>query len=263
MMRKVEDFYDGSPESEWNRLERHRTEFAVTRRALKDYLPRPPASILDIGGGPGRYAIALSKVGYRVTLLDLSNQNLILAGQKADDAGVTLAGLLHGNAVDLDQIQDSSFEAVLLMGPLYHLIHLDDRLQALHEARRVLKPAGSIFAAFISRYATFRDGAVKYPEEIYTEQTDWDKLWVDGVNFGPGFTDAYFAMPDEVTPLMEGAGFTTQALLGVEGIVAEHEDTINRLSGPAWEYWVEKNYAFARDPALLAAADHLLYIGRR
>ena len=263
MMSKVEDFYDGSAESEWNRLERHRTEFAVTRRALKDYLPRPPAAILDIGGGPGRYAIALSQDGYSVTLLDLSNQNLVLAGQKAAEVGVTLAGMLRGNAVDLDQIPDSSFDAVLLMGPLYHLVHLDERLQALHEAQRVLKPGGFIFAAFISRYATFRDGAVKYPEEIYNEHTDWDKLWVDGVNFGAGFTEAYFAMPDEVTPLMEGAGFTTRALLGVEGIVAEHEDTINRLSGPAWEYWVEKNYTFAKDPALLAAADHLLYIGCR
>jgi S-adenosylmethionine-dependent methyltransferase len=263
MMSKVEDFYDGSPQREWERLERHRTEFAVTRRALKDYLPKSPATILDIGGGPGRYAIELTQDGYRVTLLDISNNNLILAGQKAAEAGVTLAGLLHGNAVDLDQIQDQRFDAVLLMGPLYHLTHLDERVKALHEAWRVLKPGGIIFAAFISRYATFRDGSVKYPEEIYKERTDWEKLWVDGVNFGGGFTDAYFAMPDEICPLLEGAGFTTRALLGVEGIVAEHEDTLNRLSGPAWDYWVEKNYSFARDPALLAAADHLLYIGFR
>ena len=48
---------------------RHRTEFAVTKRALADYLPPPPARILDCGGGPGYYAIALTQQGYEVTLV--------------------------------------------------------------------------------------------------------------------------------------------------------------------------------------------------
>lgn len=64
-MSKVERFYDQNPQYEWERLERHRTEFAVTMRVLEDYLPQPPAKILDVGGGPGRYAIALTQRGYK------------------------------------------------------------------------------------------------------------------------------------------------------------------------------------------------------
>lgn len=75
--------YDAHPEHEWERLQRHRTEFAVTLRALDTYLPPPPATILDIGGGPGRYAIELARLGYEVTLLDLSQANLALAKDKA------------------------------------------------------------------------------------------------------------------------------------------------------------------------------------
>ena len=79
----VEAMYDADSEREWQRLVRHRTEFGVTMRALDDYLPSAPAKILDIGGGPGRYAIVLTQQGYEVTLLDLSQNNLTLARQKA------------------------------------------------------------------------------------------------------------------------------------------------------------------------------------
>jgi 2-polyprenyl-3-methyl-5-hydroxy-6-metoxy-1,4-benzoquinol methylase len=65
--------------------------FAVTMRTLGDYLPQPPAKILDIGGGPGRYAI--TQRGYEVTLFDLSQGCLDLA--KAKEAGVELAGYEH------------------------------------------------------------------------------------------------------------------------------------------------------------------------
>ena len=70
-MNPVEAHYDRDPEREWERLARHRTEFAVTCRVLAEHLPSPPGHILDVGAGPGRYAVHLSRLGYRVTLLDL------------------------------------------------------------------------------------------------------------------------------------------------------------------------------------------------
>ena len=91
-MSSIEQYYDENPAREWARLERHRTEFAVTMRALADYLPPPPADIIDIGGGPGRYAIALAQQGYHVTLVDLAAQNLVFAQEKAQETGVALAG---------------------------------------------------------------------------------------------------------------------------------------------------------------------------
>lgn len=89
-MSEVEAFYDRNPQYEWERLEHHRTEFAVTLRAFKDYLPAVPAKILDVGGGPGRYSIALAQLGYEVTLFDLSKNCLELAKQKAQETQVAL-----------------------------------------------------------------------------------------------------------------------------------------------------------------------------
>ncbi len=261
MTNKVERFYDKQSQSEWERLVRHRMEFAVTMKALQEYLPHPPASVLDIGGGPGRYAIELTRLGYSVTLLDLSQANLDLAAEKALEAGVEISRMLHGNALSLTDFEEGSQDAVLLMGPLYHLVHLEERQKAVAEASRVLKPGGLLFAAFISRYGVFVDASAKYPEEGFQNKEEWEQLWKDGINRS-GFTDAYFAMPDEIIPLMEKLGLETMNLLGLEAIVSGHEDKMNALQGEPWEYWVDLNYRFAKDPALHAVSNHLLYVGK-
>ncbi len=69
---EAEPFYDEFAPKEWGRLERHRTEFAVSLRAISEFLPRPPCSVLDVGGGPGRHAIEPARQGYSITLLDIS-----------------------------------------------------------------------------------------------------------------------------------------------------------------------------------------------
>lgn len=79
MSKIVEERYDQTTQIEWSRLDRHRTEFALSLRAMSDYLPPPSAMIADIGGGPGRYAIELTRQGYQVTLVDLARNNLTFA----------------------------------------------------------------------------------------------------------------------------------------------------------------------------------------
>ncbi len=259
----VQAHYDRNAEREWERLERHRTEFAVTLRALRQFLPPPPAAILDVGGGPGRYAIALAAAGYRVTLTDLSEANLALAAEKAQAAGVTLAQILPVNALDLSPLGTAVYDSVLLLGPLYHLLTAVERQQAVAEARRVLKPNGILFAAFITRFEPLRNAAQGYPEWIVENREYVAQLLQTGVHDqAHGFTNAYFAHPDEIIPFMEAAGFTTLGLIGCEGIVAGHEEKINALQGEAWELWVDLNYRLGQDPTLRGAADHLLYVGR-
>ena len=100
-MSKVQNFYDKNVQGEWERLGvRHRTEFAVTLLALKEFLPSAPAKLIDIGGGPGRYALTLAKLGYEVTLGDLSEGNLAFARQKTHETGTHLDDVLQANALD-------------------------------------------------------------------------------------------------------------------------------------------------------------------
>jgi SAM-dependent methyltransferase len=265
-MNAVATHYDLHAEREWERLERHRTEYAVTLRALAEHLPPPPARILDVGSGPGRYAIALAQQGYFVTLVDLSRRSLDLAQLKAAEAGIFLSSVYQADAADLPDAFTASFDAVLLLGPLYHLLSEEARLRAVRGACRALVPGGVVYAAFISRYAPLRDVAIHSPGWIIDNPERFAQLVDHGLNpagASNSFTDSYFAHPSEIIPLMETGGFSTRRLIALEGLVAGHEETVNELEGETWEAWVDLNYRLGHDPVVYGAADHLLYIGRR
>jgi S-adenosylmethionine-dependent methyltransferase len=260
----IRTLYDQQPEREWERMERHRTEFALTMRALAEHLPPPPAQVLDCGGGPGRYAIELARRGYEVTLFDLSAGCLQLAREKATEAGVTLAGYEQGTSTDLSRFPDASFDAVLLMGPLYHLLEEDERRQTLAEAHRVLKPGGFLYAAFISRYAAIRWAAAHEPSWILEHPELTEMILTTGVLPPRGKSDtefvAHFAHPTEVIPLCQRVGFEVVRVLGVEGLVSMVEDGVNALSGEAWDTWVDLNYRIAADPSIHGCVEHLLVV---
>ena len=263
-MNRVERYYDQEALNEWQRLERHPTEFAVTMLALAEFLPSPPARIVDIGGGPGRYAIALAQKGYSVTLVDLSQDSLTLAQEKAQEAGVTLDAVVHANALDLADLASCTYDTALLFGPLYHLLTRSERLQAVHEALRVLRPGGSLFATFITRFAQFRWAARYDPAWLARDRDYTEQFLESGIHRVPGlFTDAHFAHPDEIVPLMESAGLSTVRVLGCEGAVSHIEEGIDQLEGDDWEYWVQLNYRLGQEPSMYGASDHLLYVGHK
>jgi len=267
MRLAVQRLYDADPAGEWARMDRHRTEFAVTLRALHEYLPRPPARVLDCGGGPGRYAVELARQGYQVVLFDLSAGNLDLARQKAADAGVMLAAYEQGTALDLSPFADGEFDAVLLMGPLYHLLEESERRQALAEAHRVLRSGGPLIAAFIARYAAHRDCAAGYPDLLLAQRGDYDRILADGrlppPDDGHVAFVAYFAHPTEVAPVCWSSGFEVAAVLGVEGVVSASEDEINKLDGPAWDRWLDVNWQVAPDPCIHGGVEHLLVVAHK
>jgi ubiquinone/menaquinone biosynthesis C-methylase UbiE len=264
-MNIIESYYDINAQNEWERFDRHRMEFAITRRALAQCLPPPPARILDCGGGPGRYAIHLAQQGYQVSLLDLAQGNLNLAQVKAAEAGVEIVDFIHGNALDLSRFPDAKFDAVLLLGPLYHLLTHEERCQAVQEAVRVLKPGGPLLAGFITLYAPFRDAIAKGYLKEFAENSALlaHLLGSQAQTADSGFTEAWFARPSDACPLMEACGLETKSLLAVEGLAAGHEQHLNALDDASFELWVDLNFRFCPEPSLLGAADHLLYIGSK
>jgi SAM-dependent methyltransferase len=106
------------------------------------FLPRS-GRVLDVGGGPGTHAAHLAAKGYEVTLVDPVPRPAELATKRASDRSTATFAVRLGTAGDLPA-EDGSVDAVLLMGPLYHLVDRADRLAALDEAKRVLRPDGRI-----------------------------------------------------------------------------------------------------------------------
>lgn len=263
-MNDVEQYYDTDDHSEWERLNRHKTEWAVTMRALSEFLPPAPARILDIGGGPGRYAIALAKLGYEVTLADISSESLKRAEEQAKSEGVTLAGIYHADATDLSAFSDTAYDAVLMLGPLYHLISQEARHQAVQEAARVLKNQGIVFAAFLNRFSALRVCVQEFPEWLAQNPDYATRLLETGIHRGEwGFTTAYFANVNEIQTLMGTHHFSALQIVGCEGIAAFAEERLNALADEAWEWWADLNYQLGKDAALHGSAIHLVYVGQK
>ncbi len=114
-------------------------------------LPAAPATVVDVGGGAGVYAIPLASAGYQVHLIDPVPLHVEQAAAASRQAGTPLASISAGDARELPMADDSA-DAVLLLGPLYHLTSREDRVTALREARRVLRPGGIAIAKALSRF---------------------------------------------------------------------------------------------------------------
>ena len=120
-------------------------EYITTMKYIEKYL-KQGIHILEIGAGTGRYSHALAQKGYHVDAVELLEHNIDVFKQntvKGEQITVT-----QGNAVDLSAFKSNTYDITLLLGPMYHLFTLEDKLKALSEAVRVTKQGGIIFAAY-------------------------------------------------------------------------------------------------------------------
>lgn len=266
----VEQYYDEGVEREWARLDKdyyHMLEYRTTLHFLHSYLPPAPARILDCGGGPGRYAVALAQEGYQVTLLDLSEKCLAFAQKKAEELGVCgIEAFVHASATSLP-FPDEQFDAVLLAGPLYHLVREEDRLAAMRESLRVLKTGGLVAATIVPLLGVFRASLVEFPEFI----TGGDCLRYlgrpyqeAGRDFTGSFTTAYFGDPLELEAQYEVLGAEAITLVALEGLASSLNSNLNCLAEEgAGETWWQIHLNTCTHPAIVGSCEHTLYLGRK
>ena len=184
-IQMVKDTYNNNVVEEWERLERHPIEYAITCRYIDRYI-KPGNKVLDIGGGPGRYSLYLAEKGCDITLLELSDANVAFANEQADKQGLQIKTIC-GDACIADTLVNSQFDHILLMGPLYHLPDENDRIKAVNAALRLLKTDGTLFSAFISSYAAMWDFLAREPkhiislreQELKQEHSDVLQKWID------------------------------------------------------------------------------------
>ncbi|MDF1520502.1 MAG: class I SAM-dependent methyltransferase [Brevefilum sp.] len=260
-------YYNRNPASEHRRLEENQLEFELTWRFFDAYLP-PSGEILEIGAGTGRYTLGLVQRGYTVTVVEISRVNLDACREYLAEAGLQdRAKYILGDARDLSDVSEKEYDAVLLMGPLYHLVLESDRRMAVREACAHLRPHGVIFSALISRYGIWADQLKNFPEVIEFKDEIRSVLdnGKDHEKWPKGGFRAYGSTVDEIAPLHEDLGFETIKLVGVEPAISASDDDerYNKLEGERRQLWLDLFYEISSEPSILGASRHLLYIGRK
>lgn len=261
----IADFYNTQVEQESSRLARHQLEHDLTWRYLKRYLPSH-GSILEVGAATGAYTLDLARLGYSVTAVDMSSALLDVCRERLEAAGLAPSvTLVLADARNLSPIIKKDFDAVLLMGPLYHLIELADRQRAVKEVYDRLKSGGVIFSSFISRYGILGDLIQRMPGwiEDQAEVRSILDLGLDPDHWTRGGFRGYFALVDEIAPLHNSVGFSTMILAGVEPAISADDHSYNQLEGQQRELWLDLLEQISTQPSIIGASRHLLYIGRK
>jgi SAM-dependent methyltransferase len=242
-------------------------ELVRTQEVLRRHLPPAPARILDVGGGEGVHATWLAADGYDVDLVDAVPVHVDEARRNAARAPRPFTAS-HGDARALDA-SDATYDAVLVFGPCYHLIARDERVRALGEARRVVRPGGVVFVAAISRFASLLDGLAREflfdPEFRAIVERDLAEGQHRNPNDRPHwFTTAFFHHPDELREEAVDAGLAVRELVGVEGMPGWHEALAARWANPAdREVILEAARATESEPSLAGLSAHMLLVAER
>lgn len=232
-------------------------EFRTTLAYIHRYAPKG-GKVLEVGAGTGRYSIALAKEGMDVTAVELVESNLAILKENAK--GLKNLAAYQGDATDLSRFADDTFDATLVLGPMYHLYEMDEVSRAIDEAVRVTRPGGVLLFAFISVFA------IMYANYFYGN-------WGEGQE--ENFTDDYrvkhfkeqlftgYDIP-EFEQLFLGKPVEHITTAGVDGLLEPIEKRPDfAVSDADFEKLADWYLAFAEKRELLGSTNHLLYICRK
>lgn len=267
-INEVKDFYENG--AEIGRLERGLgiVEAARTKEILARYL-EPGMTVYDVGGGVGYYSNWLAEQGCQVSLFELAPSAVAYARQHQTRPYSACAA----DARSLPA-QDASCDALLLMGPLYHLLERESRVQALGEALRVLKPGGLLAAAGISKFssATWALSTYRLTNELIDDDVYMDMLrreLTTGRHHRPEkypnmIAQAYFHTPEELAREVSDSGFALEAMLAVEGCIWFTPDLNDKWEDPSCRArLLELLRLTEAQPSLLGFSPHFLALARK
>lgn len=230
----VKKYYAECGFGEWERLTRHpyrRLEYDTIMYFLKQYLPQK-GPVLDAGGGPRRYTIELAKMGYEVTLLDLTPKLLDIAREQIAKAevGNKVREILQGSIDDCSMFDDNTFDAIICLGgALSHLVVEDQRKKAISELVRVAKPDAPVLVSVIGKLAVCMNTIVYLWPELESAPEVYRTYTMTGDYFGgTGFAPTHFYTPEELEAELRGKTEILR-MVGLEGMFSTHEKEYNEV----------------------------------
>ena len=253
-LSNIEKHYNKHPED--LRLQRRHgiVEFETTMHYLRRYL-QPGDMILDIGAGTGRYTSALMAEGYRVKAVELVRRNIEVFMKREPAADV-----VQGDARNMPFIATATADVTLLLGPLYHLMGDEEKVKALAEAKRITKPGGLIFVAYLmneysilsycfdeDRICDLMDRGVV--DEQFHIRAQEDELY------------DYIRLED-INRLNEKAGLERVTIFSPDGAADYMRTRLNYMSDETFARFIDYQKCISERPDLIGAGSHVVDVVR-
>ncbi|MGL5440473.1 MAG: class I SAM-dependent methyltransferase [Filifactoraceae bacterium] len=221
MSEVVKKHYNENAIKEWDRLNNpySNIEFQTTLHMIEQYFNKN-GDILDIGSGPGKYSLELLKKGNRVTLYDLSIEELKLAKENIERENLQATDYICGDCSDLDQFEDNSFDLVLVMGPMYHIHSKTRRLEILRQVKRILKKGGIALVAYLNGVgvvkSTINECSIAFSSLDGVKELLKDRKW----DKEESFTETYTVTPKGAIEEIRNLEFDIITYFGAESFAS-------------------------------------------
>lgn len=229
-------------------------EYLTTLSFINRYL-RDGSKILEIGAGTGAYSLYFSEMGYDVTAVELVSKNLEIMREKADSKNL-FPKMHEGNAINLDFLEADSYDLVLCLGPLYHLASPAEKMKCIDEAKRVCKPNGLIFFAYISNDMVF------VTESMYNHDYLNSGLY-NPENFELVGGPFYFMKPPQMCEFMDAASLKKVHHFAADGLSELLRKNINTFDKNQFDTWLRFHMSVCEKPELLGFSNHIVYVTQK
>lgn len=229
-------------------------EYETAMKYIHKYLKKfSNPTICDIGAGTGRYSIALANEGYGVTAVELVKHNLMTLRKNNNKVKAIL-----GNAINLKEIKDNSFDIVLLFGPMYHLISDDEKIKALQEAKRITKKNGYIFISYyMNEYAIIKHGFM----EKNIKDSVKNNLIDNKFHITPKSDDLYSMVRlEDINKYKKVTKLKRIKIISQDGPSDYIRKYINELDSEEFELYLKYHFSICERKELLGASSHVLDI---
>lgn len=248
------------------RFQRQQLEYLVTLQLLVHYLPSP-CRILELGAGAGAYTVELARAGHEVVANDLS-ETLLKQNEHAvkEISGANVTFLPGEARAALRGYRGKPFDAILVMGPLYHLIQEAERRETLEAVCQAVRPGGKILSAHMSR-----TGYIKYvfqntPDLVLTNPTAVTEVWQNGFNAQhprDGHFRGYWTTPQETKALVESAGLKFVQIHSQDAGTGGDDEVFNTMPMEQKLAWSNFLFRLSADPNTWGDARHFLCVSER
>ncbi|MDR0917487.1 MAG: class I SAM-dependent methyltransferase [Oscillospiraceae bacterium] len=258
-MNPIHDYYNAYDEDNRFASNHGRVEFLTTMRYIEQYL-RPDMRVLEIGAGTGRYSHALARLGYTVDAVELVRHNIdIFESHTTPDERVTVR---QGDALDLSEFADGTYDVTLLLGPMYHLFTVADKVRALSEAVRVTKSGGVICVAYCMTDASILDYGFKRGNALGLLQ----KHMIDDVTFTAHSepSDIFeLVRREDIFALTKNLPVTRMHYVATDGFTKYMQPEIDAMDGETFDLYLKYHFFLCERPDFVGITHHSLDVLRK
>jgi SAM-dependent methyltransferase len=260
--KELEDFYNKA--SEETRLENGMGifEFERIKELISLHISKPNATIIDVGGGTGKYAEWLAKKNHIVHLIEPVPKHVQLAKKRAKKLKNPFSVTI-GEAKKLP-FKDQFADLVILHGPLYHLQKKADRIKAIVEAKRVVKKGGIILGFAINATASTLVGLMNGMIHAESFFNMCKEELTTGIHNAPKdfpflLADAFYHKPQELKTEFLEQDLTLINLFAVEGMIwLDHEYFTHMIDQKKSKTLKKLQKITQNDEYLLAFSPHMM-----